>query len=187
MIRGFMLLLIASAAALAVEIPDTLVVDGQTYTGVVYQSHDASRLRVMHETGVAALPIANLPTELQAKLGYDEKAAQAAEAAANAAAANAAAAAAKDPHGERPLFDQSWGRLKVPAAVERAVRERLADPSSLQITKLVSLEKADYQGVKCWQMIFQFSGRNRMGGVTPMAAMAYVKESQLLGIQFFED
>ncbi len=187
MIRSLIIFLVASSVALAVEIPDTLVVDGQTYTGVVYQSHDASRLRVMHETGVAAFPIANLPTELQAKLGYDEKAAQAAEAAANAAAANAAAAAAKDPHGERPLFDQSWGRLKVPAAVERAVRERLADPSSLQITKLVSLEKADYQGVKCWQMIFQFSGRNRMGGVTPMAAMAYVKESQLLGIQFFED
>jgi hypothetical protein len=103
------------------------------------------------------------------------------------AVASAVEIAAEDPHGRRPTFDSSWGTLKVPRAVERALRERLADPSSLQITKLVSLEKAEYQGTKCYQMILNFSGRNRMGGVTPMAAMAYVRDSRLLGIQMFED
>lgn len=81
MIRTLVILVAACAVAFGVEIPDTLVVDGQTYKGVTYQSHDASRLRIMHETGVAALPIAGLSADLQTKLGYDEKAAQAAEAA----------------------------------------------------------------------------------------------------------
>ena len=184
MFRVTLLLLVACAVAAAVEIPETLIVDGQTYKGVVYQSHDASRLRIMHETGIAALPIGDLPADLQSKLGYDEKAAQDIKATEQ---AKAAAAAAEDPHGRRPTFDSSWGTLKVPRAVERALRERLADPSSLQITKLVSLEKAEYQGTKCYQMILNFSGRNRMGGVTPMAAMAYVRDSQLLGIQMYED
>lgn len=82
MVRPFAVLFAVCVSASAVEIPDTLVVDGQTYKGVVYQSHDASRLKVMHETGVAAFPIASLPADLQVKLGYDPKAADAAEAAA---------------------------------------------------------------------------------------------------------
>ena len=77
MIRTMLLLLVACLSAVAVEIPETLVVDGQTYKGVVYKSHDALRLRFMHEDGVTALPIDSLPVDLQGKLGYDEKAAQA--------------------------------------------------------------------------------------------------------------
>ncbi len=102
MIRFLIIFLVVSAAAFAVEIPDTLVVDGQTYKGVVYQSHDASRLRVMHETGVGAFPIASLPTGIQRSLGYDPEAAKAAmaaeaERAAEAAEAKQAAEAAEGP------------------------------------------------------------------------------------------
>ena len=79
MFRVTLLLLVACAVASAVEVPETLVVDGQTYKGVVYQSHDASRLKIMHESGVASLPIANLPADLHAKLGYRPEAAAAAE------------------------------------------------------------------------------------------------------------
>jgi hypothetical protein len=81
MFRVAILLLVACAVAAAVEIPETLVVDGQTYKGVVYQSHDASRLRIMHETGIAAVPIAQVPAELRSQLGFDETAAAQAEAA----------------------------------------------------------------------------------------------------------
>ena len=90
-------MLVACAAAPAVEVPETLVVNGQTYKAVVYQSHDGSRLRIMHETGIAALPIGDLPADLQGKLGYGEKAAQDIKATeqAKAAAAEAAAAAAE--------------------------------------------------------------------------------------------
>ena len=93
MTRPLAILLIACTSVIAVEIPDTLVVDGQTYKGLTYQSHDASRLRVMHESGVAAFPIANLPVDLQAKLGYDPKAAVAAEKASQQQQAQAQAAA----------------------------------------------------------------------------------------------
>lgn len=81
MVRSLFLMLVASVSLQAAEIPDTLVVDGQTYKGVTYQSHDASRLKIMHETGIASLPIANLPSELRVKLGFDEKAAAEAESA----------------------------------------------------------------------------------------------------------
>jgi hypothetical protein len=77
MVRTTLLLLVACLSAVAVEIPETLVVDGQTYKGVVYKSHDALRLRFMHEDGVTALPISSLPVNLQGKLGYDNKIAQA--------------------------------------------------------------------------------------------------------------
>ena len=98
MFRIALLLLVACAAAPAVEVPETLVVNGQTYKAVVYQSHDGSRLRIMHETGIAALPIGDLPADLQGKLGYGEKAAQDIKATeqAKAAAAETAAAAAEN-------------------------------------------------------------------------------------------
>jgi len=79
MFRVTLLLLAACAIAAAVEVPETLVVDGQTYKGVVYQSHDAARLKIMHESGVANLAIADLPTEMQTKLGYDPHEAASAE------------------------------------------------------------------------------------------------------------
>ena len=52
----------------------------------------------MHETGIAALPIGDLPADLQGKLGYGEKAAQDIKATeqAKAAAAETAAAAAEN-------------------------------------------------------------------------------------------
>jgi hypothetical protein len=79
LLRSLAMLLAICVSAMAVEIPETFVVDGQTYNEVVYQSHDASRLKIMHESGIANLLIANLPKELQAKLDYDPKAATAAE------------------------------------------------------------------------------------------------------------
>lgn len=79
-------------SAFAIEVPDTLAINGQTYKGVTYRSHDASRLNVMHETGLASVRIAELPADLQVKLGYDEDAASAAESAAQAKVAAAAAA-----------------------------------------------------------------------------------------------
>lgn len=74
-----MLLILASVSAFGIEIPETLVVDGETYKGVIYRSHDASRLKIKHEIGFASLPIANLPADLQAKLGYNPNAAAEAE------------------------------------------------------------------------------------------------------------
>jgi len=66
-------------SVLAVELPSILIVNGQTYNGVTYQSHSASRLNIMHESGVASLPIGSLSADLREQLGYSEEAAKAAE------------------------------------------------------------------------------------------------------------
>lgn len=63
----------------AVELPDTFLVNGKKYRGAVYQSHDVSRVDIMHESGVASLLIADLSDELQSLFGYNPAAATAAE------------------------------------------------------------------------------------------------------------
>lgn len=68
-----------AVSVLAIELPKTLVANGQTYEGVTYQSHTPSRLSIMHESGVASLSIGSLPVELREKLGYSEEAARTAE------------------------------------------------------------------------------------------------------------
>lgn len=70
---------LCASSSLAVELPKTLVANGQTYEGVTYQSHTPSRLSIMHESGVASLPIGGLPADLREKLGYSDDAARAAE------------------------------------------------------------------------------------------------------------
>jgi hypothetical protein len=111
-IRGCVILLIASSSAIAVEVPNTIVVDGQTYNGVVYQSHDASRLRIMHDTGLAALPLADLPADLREKLGYDEKEAAEAE------AVFSAQQAAVQSQQQKALADQAENKKRLALAKE---------------------------------------------------------------------
>jgi hypothetical protein len=68
-----------------IVLPKSLTVDETTYTGVVYQRHDASRLEITHDNGLASIKIRSLPEELRRLLGYDADAAMAAEEAASAA------------------------------------------------------------------------------------------------------
>ena len=71
-------------AALAQEIvlPRTIMIEGVSYTDVVYTGHDASRVKFRHASGVGSIPIRDLPENLRKQLGYDPKAAFAAEEAA---------------------------------------------------------------------------------------------------------
>jgi len=59
--------------------PTRLVVNGQSFSQVSYVSHDASRLKINHAHGIANLPIEDLPSFLQEKLGYEPVAAAANE------------------------------------------------------------------------------------------------------------
>jgi S1-C subfamily serine protease len=74
------LVLLATSAAEQITLPDRLTVDGQTYESPKYQSHDAFRLKIVHSSGLATLPIVALSEDLQKTLGYDEEAAAAASA-----------------------------------------------------------------------------------------------------------
>lgn len=67
------------AVAQKLKLPNPLVVNGEAFINPVYESHDAARLNIMHKTGAASLPIAQLPNELPNKLGYNRSNALAAE------------------------------------------------------------------------------------------------------------
>jgi TPR repeat protein len=102
MLRLLLISFVTCHSTLAVTLPTSIVVDGEVFTGVVYQSHDASRLAIMHSAGVATFPIASLSAGIQQSLGYDPEAAKAvqaaeAERAAEAAQAEQAAEAAEGP------------------------------------------------------------------------------------------
>ena len=67
------------AVAQKLKLPNPLVVNGEAFINPIYESHDASRLNIMHKTGAASLPIAQLPDGLPKKLGYNSRNAFAAE------------------------------------------------------------------------------------------------------------
>lgn len=67
------------AVAQKLKLPNPLVVNGEAFINPIYESHDASRLNIMHKTGAASLPIAQLPNGLPKKLGYNSRNAFAAE------------------------------------------------------------------------------------------------------------
>lgn len=67
------------AVAQKLKLPNPLVVNGEAFINPIYESHDASRLNIMHKTGAASLPIAQLPYGLPKKLGYNSRNAFAAE------------------------------------------------------------------------------------------------------------
>lgn len=49
------------------------------------------------------------------------------------------------------------------------------------------MDPAEWQGTKCYQIIFTYRARNGFGGMEQMAAMAYVRESTLLHIEFYDE
>ena len=70
------------------KIPELTTASGKTYHGVTVTKTTPTEVSILHETGTARIPFADLPEDLKAKLGYDSAKAQAhLQAAANAAAA----------------------------------------------------------------------------------------------------
>jgi hypothetical protein len=72
--------------------PSSITIDGTTYEDVRWGRLTPSTVTVFHKTGIATIPLAKLPTELQKHFGYDSEKAnawQAAEQKAAAARANA--------------------------------------------------------------------------------------------------
>ena len=95
----------------------------------------------------------------------------------------------EDPHGEQPLFAKNpiGDGYTIPSAVKRALRERLKDPDSMQVRSINSMEKATYEGKQCWQVVFTYSARNSFGGMMSAAAMCYMRGSELLAIQYYDE
>lgn len=62
---------VAVMASHADETNLTLTVDGVTYSNVTFGSVSPSSVSIRHSTGIARLPLAKLPPELQQRFGYD--------------------------------------------------------------------------------------------------------------------
>lgn len=84
-----LLLLLAILPVMAVDLPETITIDGTEYKAVRYTSHDAQKVKFAHADGMASVEIPKLPEPIQQSLGYDPAAAK--QAAADRAAAHNAA------------------------------------------------------------------------------------------------
>jgi hypothetical protein len=52
-------------------LPNTITVDGVTYSNVTWRTVTPITVSIFHETGVASIPLEKLPTDLQQRFGYD--------------------------------------------------------------------------------------------------------------------
>src|SRR5258707_1318150 len=65
------------ASAVSNALPASITVDGSTYDNVRWGRVTLSTVTIFHRTGVATVPLAKLPPELQKQFGYDpQKAAE---------------------------------------------------------------------------------------------------------------
>ena len=67
----FVLCCLAIQSAFAVESNLVLTVDGTTYSNVTFGAATPAAVKVFHSSGIASLPLAKLPPELQQRFGYD--------------------------------------------------------------------------------------------------------------------
>jgi hypothetical protein len=67
--------LVQCAAVLAAtnDLPNTLTVDGVTYSNVTWGAVTPATVTIFHKTGVAAIPLEKLSADLQQRFGYDPK------------------------------------------------------------------------------------------------------------------
>lgn len=66
-----LLFAVAVVASHADETNLTLTVDGVTYSNVTFRTVTPSTVTVFHKTGIATVPLAKLPPDLQQRFGYD--------------------------------------------------------------------------------------------------------------------
>ena len=85
----------AAAMALGAETNLTLTVDGVTYNDVRFGRSTQTSVTVFHSTGVATIPLAKLPPNLQKRFGYDPQQVASTQAAQQRAAADAVEAQAR--------------------------------------------------------------------------------------------
>ena len=63
--------MLVASLTLADETNLTLTADGVIYSNVTFGTVTPSSVTIRHSTGVAKVPLAKLPVEVQKQLGYD--------------------------------------------------------------------------------------------------------------------
>lgn len=62
---------LAGSHLFAVELPETLTIGEETFTGVRYSKHDPAWVTFTHDSGLCSIEIVKLPPDVQALLAYD--------------------------------------------------------------------------------------------------------------------
>jgi len=62
---------VASFAEETNSLPTTITIGGITYSNVTWRTVTPATVSIFHQTGVASIPLEELPPELQARFGYD--------------------------------------------------------------------------------------------------------------------
>ncbi|HUJ09861.1 MAG TPA: hypothetical protein VL171_07525 [Verrucomicrobiae bacterium] len=132
---------VASAGVMSNTESNSITIDGTTYKDVRWGRLTPATVTIYHETGVATVPLADLPPDLQKQFGYDpQKAAawQAAEqktAAARLAAEQKAAAAREA--AERKAAEQKAADQKAAAAKAEAEKKKSSPVANSTSTNAV--------------------------------------------------
>ncbi|HUI05405.1 MAG TPA: hypothetical protein VL486_00205 [Verrucomicrobiae bacterium] len=69
----FLLCVVAAVVALAKDTNTTITIDGVTYENFRWGTVTPTTVSIFHQTGVATVPLADLPPDLQKRFGYDPK------------------------------------------------------------------------------------------------------------------
>lgn len=90
-----------------------------------------------------------------------------------------------DEYGGRPVFyeDAFGGEPTAPSAVKRVIKKTLNDPGSFRMLQIISMDKDERNGVKCYKTTFTFSAKNGFGGMTSTTAVAWMRGSELIDIK----
>jgi len=70
---SFLLCVVAAAVALAEDTNTTITIDGVTYENFRWGTVTPTTVSIFHKTGVATIPLADLPPDLQNRFGYNPK------------------------------------------------------------------------------------------------------------------
>lgn len=120
---------------------NSITIDGTTYEDVRWGRLTPATVTIYHKTGIATVPLASLPPELQKQLGYDpEKAAKWQAAMDKTAAARLTAeqkAAAERDAADRKAAEQKAAEQKAAAAKANAGKQKAPPPVSSTSTNAV--------------------------------------------------
>jgi hypothetical protein len=150
------LTLCAATLAGAQTLPTTITVKDITYTGVAYRSHDAAKVKITHDEGMASLDLADLPPDIQTALSFDPAAAseiRQAETAKAAAAQRAIDAKAQAKQQRLGQLDDARDASLSDAAAERlrkSIAQAEAKLRAIQKEYEASLGKLVAQGTRTY-------------------------------------
>ena len=89
----------------------------------------------------------------------------------------------REAYGKEPVYGNNglFGPF-IPSVVERNLKRRLKDPSSMKIRTVSTPTHSEFNGVKCWKLNCVISSRNSFGGMASAIVTAWIHNGDLLDL-----